>query len=162
MFEALGGLVAVFVLDRGAKASAFAGRLRGSAATDAAASATRATRGGFVAIRPHANRAPWAWRAGSPAALVGVFAATLAATGASLALGAFESPLARVGLGAALGGALGNVYDRLRHGAVLDFLQVGLRGRGRRRWSTTFNLADVAIVGGVLCVSVAMLAGARA
>jgi signal peptidase II len=159
MFDALGGLVAVFVLDRGAKASAFAGRPPRSAARDAAA---RAGRGGFVAIRPQENRAPWAWRAGSPAALAGAFAATLAALGASLLLGVFESPLARVGLGAALGGALGNVYDRLRHGAVLDFIHLELRARGRREWSTTFNLADVAIVGGVLCVSVSMLAGGHA
>jgi len=50
-----------------------------------------------------------------------------------------------VGYGAVIGGALGNVVDRLRFGAVTDFLDVYV---GAWHWPT-FNLADVAIVGGV-------------
>lgn len=55
-----------------------------------------------------------------------------------------------VGLGLVLGGALGNLLDRiLRGGAVLDFIDVGTSGW---RWPT-FNLADAAItVGGLLLV----------
>ena len=46
-----------------------------------------------------------------------------------------------IGLGAALGGAAGNLYDRIRHGAVLDFLSVGIGG--------VFNLADLALLLGL-------------
>jgi signal peptidase II len=49
--------------------------------------------------------------------------------------------IAENALGAALGGAAGNLADRLRHGAVVDFIVIG-------RWPL-FNLADVAIVMGV-------------
>jgi signal peptidase II len=49
----------------------------------------------------------------------------------------FQSTAAQIGLGAALGGATSNLYDRLRRGAVIDFLDVG--------WWPVFNLADVAI-----------------
>lgn len=45
-----------------------------------------------------------------------------------------------------LGGALGNISDRLRIGAVVDFVDVRW---GDRIWPT-FNVADVAIVAGVL------------
>ena len=48
-------------------------------------------------------------------------------------------------LGLILGGALGNLTDRLADGRVTDFLDVGL---GPWRWATS-NLADVAIVLGV-------------
>lgn len=48
--------------------------------------------------------------------------------------------------GLILGGAVGNIIDRLRHGYVVDFIQVG--------WWPVFNLADSAI-----CVGVTMLAG---
>ena len=51
-------------------------------------------------------------------------------------------------LGAIVGGALGNVIDRLRQGAVTDFLDLYL---GEWHWPT-FNLADVAILTGVGCL----------
>lgn len=47
----------------------------------------------------------------------------------------------QVGLGLALGGALGNLVDRIRLGYVVDFLDFQV-------WPV-FNLADIAIVGGV-------------
>ena len=47
--------------------------------------------------------------------------------------------------GAILGGAMGNVLDRLLHGAVFDFLQFHLAGY----YYPSFNLADSAIVVGV-------------
>lgn len=52
------------------------------------------------------------------------------------------------GLGLALGGALGNVADRLRFGAVRDFIDVYWRGW---HWPA-FNLADAAIVTGLAMV----------
>jgi signal peptidase II len=52
-------------------------------------------------------------------------------------------------LGMILGGACGNMLDRLRHGAVVDFLDV--------HWETlhwpTFNVADSAIVVGALLLA---------
>ena len=48
-------------------------------------------------------------------------------------------------IGLVIGGALGNVVDRLRQGAVTDWLDLHYAGW---HWPT-FNLADVAIVCGV-------------
>ncbi len=56
-----------------------------------------------------------------------------------------ESRLVATALGAIVGGALSNVIDRLRFGAVVDFIHAHLGG-----WSWyVFNLADAAIVCGV-------------
>ena len=57
------------------------------------------------------------------------------------------SPLNRSGLALILGGAAGNLYDRLVHGSVTDFIEVY-----HRSWSfPAFNIADSAItVGAVL------------
>ena len=55
--------------------------------------------------------------------------------------------LARISAGMLIGGALGNVIDRLAYGAVADFLNMSLPG-----WSNpySFNLADIAIFLGAL------------
>ncbi len=53
-----------------------------------------------------------------------------------------ENVMSAAGIGAALGGAAGNLADRLRHGAVVDFIAIG-------RWPV-FNLADAAIVSGIV------------
>jgi len=56
-----------------------------------------------------------------------------------------ESALVAASLGAIGGGAVGNVIDRLRFGAVVDFLHAHAYG-----WSWyVFNVADAAIVCGV-------------
>lgn len=57
--------------------------------------------------------------------------------------------LLRVALGLQLGGALGNLVDRVRIGHVTDFLDFG-------PWPV-FNLADTAIVAGVLLLGFLML-----
>lgn len=49
--------------------------------------------------------------------------------------------LLRLAIGLQLGGAVGNLTDRLRLGAVVDFIDVG--------WWPVFNLADSSIVVGV-------------
>lgn len=56
----------------------------------------------------------------------------------------FAHPLMRLGLGLMLGGALGNLIDRLRTGEVVDFLKVPE--------FPAFNVADSAITIGVLCL----------
>lgn len=48
-------------------------------------------------------------------------------------------------LGVILGGTLGNLVDRLRQGAVTDWLSVGI---GDLRWPT-FNVADSSLVVGI-------------
>lgn len=60
-----------------------------------------------------------------------------------------QSRLVLLALGGIVGGALGNVVDRVRWGAVADFLDVHVMGY---HWPA-FNLADSAIsVGAVLLV----------
>jgi signal peptidase II len=68
-----------------------------------------------------------------------------AAVSAALSIGPgaqFSNRPAMIGVGAALGGAAGNLLDHLRHGAIVDFIKVG-------RWPA-FNVADVGIVGGLV------------
>jgi signal peptidase II len=65
-----------------------------------------------------------------------------------------QSPYLSVALGLLLGGALGNMTDRLRLGYVVDFVDVGI---GAFRWYT-FNVADAAIsVAIVMLVAVALV-----
>lgn len=54
---------------------------------------------------------------------------------------------ARVAAGLLIGGALGNVVDRLLYGAVADFLNMSLPG-----WQNpySFNVADIAIFAGAI------------
>jgi signal peptidase II len=52
----------------------------------------------------------------------------------------------QVGLGLIIGGALGNIIDRIALGAVVDFVDLGFWPM--RSWPV-FNLADLAIVVGV-------------
>ncbi|MDX2028015.1 MAG: signal peptidase II [Alphaproteobacteria bacterium] len=56
-----------------------------------------------------------------------------------------SSTTVALGLGAVIGGAVGNIIDRLRHGAVVDFLDFHFR---TYHWPA-FNVADSAIVIGV-------------
>jgi signal peptidase II len=59
-----------------------------------------------------------------------------------------SSPLLAIAIGLIVGGAVGNVVDRIRHGAVVDFLDFHI---GYWHWPA-FNLADSAI-----CLGVAMM-----
>jgi lipoprotein signal peptidase len=59
-----------------------------------------------------------------------------------------ETRLAAIALGAIAGGAIGNVIDRLRYGAVVDFIDAHIGGL---HWYV-FNLADAAIVCGVIAL----------
>jgi signal peptidase II len=62
--------------------------------------------------------------------------------------------LIRVSLGLQLGGALGNLVDRLRFGYVIDFIDVGIT----HAWPvTTFNVADFSIVSGVIILAYYLL-----
>lgn len=59
-----------------------------------------------------------------------------------------DTRLVAIGLGLVIGGALGNVIDRVRFGAVVDFLDFHLAGF---HWPA-FNVADSAI-----CIGAAVL-----
>jgi signal peptidase II len=79
-----------------------------------------------------------------------------AALGALLAYFAFNAhrPLAWLPTGLLLGGALGNVIDRIRLDAVTDFLKLPA-------WPA-FNLADTAITVGVVLLLIVLERGERA
>jgi signal peptidase II len=60
-----------------------------------------------------------------------------------------ESPLAQIGFGLVLGGAFGNVIDRVLHHYVIDFIAP--------RWFYIFNGADACITVGLLLMAIASL-----
>jgi signal peptidase II len=59
----------------------------------------------------------------------------------------------QVAFGLIMGGALGNLIDRLRLGAVVDFINIGI---GDLRWPY-FNVADSAITIGVVILAFHLL-----
>lgn len=61
-----------------------------------------------------------------------------------------------------LGGALGNLVDRVRFGSVVDFIQVYATIGGQIRYWPTFNVADIAICIGVGLMGIDMIQQARA
>jgi signal peptidase II len=61
-----------------------------------------------------------------------------------------SSRLAGLSLGLVIGGAIGNAIDRLNYGAVADFVLLHAQIGGQRFDWYVFNLADVAIVAGVI------------
>ena len=65
-----------------------------------------------------------------------------------------QQPLVWLPTGMLLGGALGNIVDRVREGAVVDFLKLP-------HWPA-FNVADSAITVGVVILLVVMERGDRA
>jgi signal peptidase II len=52
------------------------------------------------------------------------------------------------GLGLVIGGALGNIHDRLRYNAVIDFLDFHVKNT---HWPA-FNIADIGICVGVFVI----------
>jgi len=58
-----------------------------------------------------------------------------------------------VGIGLMVGGALGNMIDRVFRGTVVDFVDF--------HWWPVFNVADLAIVAGVIIVVIAVLMSMR-
>lgn len=79
--------------------------------------------------------------------MVVAFAALVAIGAYAVRLGAHER-IARLGLALILGGAVGNLLDRLVHGYVLDFVDVYYRHV--HFWA--FNVADAAITTGAILV----------
>lgn len=62
-----------------------------------------------------------------------------------------ESRISAIAIGAIAGGAVGNIIDRVRFAAVVDFIRAHAGG-----WSWyVFNVADAAIVCGVIALLIA-------
>ena len=78
---------------------------------------------------------------------------------AALAIAALSRQIARgrrverLAFGLILGGAVGNLIDRIRLGAVIDFIDIGGSGY---RWPA-FNVADSAITIGVTLLAVSLV-----
>ena len=72
-------------------------------------------------------------------------------------LASCRSMLSAIGLGAIIGGALGNALDRLTRGAVVDYLDLHILGRH----FFVFNLADAAINVGVALLIFDVAFGSR-
>jgi signal peptidase II len=99
-----------------------------------------------------------AFAGGGPASRWILIAVAVAISGLVVAwMGRTERRWLIAGFGAIVGGALGNVIDRLIHGAVVDFLDFHLAGW---HWPA-FNLADSAITLGVVAVIADSLFGPR-
>jgi signal peptidase II len=88
-----------------------------------------------------------------------LLAVTLAATALLVAwLWRASTRLIAVALGLIIGGALGNLYDRMAYGFVADFYHLHV---GTFSWYV-FNFADAAIVAGVgLLIFDSLFAGAK-
>jgi len=82
--------------------------------------------------------------------LIAVSLAVVAAVTVIVVRGNAPGALGAAALGAIGGGAISNLADRLRLGAVVDFIQV-------RGWPTDFNIADAGIRIGVVAFVVALL-----
>jgi len=65
------------------------------------------------------------------------------------------------GLPLVLGGALGNVFDRIRYGHVIDFIDCHTIYKGVDKHWPTFNIADVAICVGVGLMAIDMFTSKR-
>jgi signal peptidase II len=140
--RALGGWIAlaVFVADQAAKAVVL------SRAGRSAAEAAPLTPFLDLSLRWNPGISFSLFAQGSHSGRVVLLALTLAAVAL---LGWWllraRSGLVAAGLGAIVGGALGNAFDRIVHGAVVDFLDLHAFGRH----FFVFNLADAAINIGV-------------
>jgi signal peptidase II len=99
------------------------------------------TRG--IAIRPLVNVAAAGGMLQGPRPLSLLLAGELTLFCALVQFGPlFQNDVAPIALGCAIGGAAGNLFDRVRTGGVIDFIDLHV-------WPV-FNVADMAIVGGAM------------
>ncbi|MFY9970293.1 MAG: signal peptidase II [Roseiarcus sp.] len=145
--------VAVFAVDQAAKAAVLS-RVPGNAAES-----TPLTPFLDLALRWNRGISFSLFAQDSPLGLAILTGVTLAAT-ALLGwwLSRSRTNLAAAGLGAIIGGALGNAVDRIAHGAVVDYLDLHAFGRH----FFVFNLADAAINIGVALLVLDLAIGPRA
>ena len=89
----------------------------------------------------------------NPAAQIALMAIkALAVVALAIWMARSRTVLATVALGLIIGGAIGNAIDRIAYGAVIDFALFHVQiGQNTFNWYV-FNLADVAIVAGVMAL----------
>jgi signal peptidase II len=97
------------------------------------------------------SNAPGVWR---DVLLIGFSAAVLVAISTVLLRGQMDAVL-RTGLGFILGGAFGNLYDRIVNGTVTDFLEA----HAGQHYFPAFNVADSAITIGACLLLLDMWRG---
>lgn len=106
-----------------------------------AASGGAAAPHAFISIQCVLNRRGALGALAGARALATLWAALVLLAAVTLYFGLLgDGALVPIGTGAVVGGATGNVLDRLRRGAVVDFVAIG-------PWPV-FNLADAALVAG--------------
>jgi signal peptidase II len=66
--------------------------------------------------------------------------------------------LVRIAFGMIIGGAIGNIIDRIHYGYVIDFIDFN---RFPSVWRYTFNVADACITIGVVLLILASLVATR-
>lgn len=93
------------------------------------------------------NAAPGATSNSLNALWFSIFAVLIVA-GLVYWLSRVASPVLGLAIGLVIGGAIGNIVDRIRYGAVIDFLDFHI---GAHHWPA-FNVADSAI-----CIGVAIM-----
>jgi signal peptidase II len=76
---------------------------------------------------------------------VAIIAGLLALAGNAV----LQTPLRATGLGCVIGGAAGNLIDRVARGAVIDFIAIG-------NWPA-FNIADAALCAGFMLTASSLL-----
>jgi signal peptidase II len=87
----------------------------------------------------------------SPVLLIGLALIVLALFAYAFRDAVRSSALVRVAFGMIVGGAIGNIVDRLQHQSVLDFIDF------KTIWPNVFNVADSAITIGVGLLIIASL-----
>ena len=91
----------------------------------------------------------------SPALLVVLALIVLAVFAYAFRDAVKHSRLVRVAFGMIVGGAAGNILDRLQHHSVIDFIDF------KTIWPNVFNVADACITVGVALLVIAQLRGER-
>lgn len=102
-------------------------------------------------VRTENTGATFGFLSGRNTVFIVVTAVLLLVIAALILVGLAPDRFTVIALGAILGGGLGNLLDRLRLSAVIDFIQV-------RYWPAVFNLADLAIRAGAVALVLAVLA----
>ena len=94
----------------------------------------------------HNPGAVFGLRLGNPSLHLALAFVALIVVGGLLWRLSSEDRRTAIGLSLVLGGAIGNIIDRVRYGVVIDFLDFGI---GAARW-WVFNLADACVSAGTI------------